>query len=94
MINVLFDADLPERSKTGQRTFQAPWEEGLTIAKFLKREGFGPSERAAMLAAINGDHADMERELKDGDELMVTMAIQGGGIFSPRDAMGLRSAID
>jgi sulfur carrier protein ThiS len=94
MISVLFDADLPERSRTGKREFQIDWEPELTVAKFLKREGFGPSERASMLAAINGEHVQMEEPLKDGDSLMVTMAIQGGGIFSPRDATGLRSAID
>ena len=78
MITVTFDADLPERSKTGKRNFQTEWQPGLTVATFLKREGFGPSERASMLAAVNSEHQPMETELQDGDDLLVTMAIQGG----------------
>lgn len=81
MIRVTFDGDLPERSKTGQSRFESEIEAGTTIAKFLKGEGFGPSERTAMLAAINGEHVDMDTELADGNSLLVTMAIQGGSIY-------------
>ncbi len=78
MIRVTFDGDLPERSKTGQRAFESEIEAGTTVAKFLKGEGFGPSERTAMLAAINGEHVNMDTQISDGDSLLVTMAIQGG----------------
>ena len=31
-----------------------------------------------MLAAINGEHVNMDTQISDGDSLLVTMAIQGG----------------
>lgn len=65
-------------SKTKQPKFDLDWREGMTVADVVSAEGFSEQDAEAIAAVVNGEQADFERTLHDGDEVEFIVNLQGG----------------
>ncbi|HWO93964.1 MAG TPA: MoaD/ThiS family protein [Dehalococcoidia bacterium] len=54
------------------------WQPGMRVIDLLHREGWQGDDAAAIAAIVNGEQAAAERELHDGDQVELMVAIAGG----------------
>lgn len=73
-------------SKTGQPKFELDWREGLTVGAIVAAEGFSGVDAEAIAAIVNGEQADFDRAVHDGDAVEFIVNLQGGAAGSGCDS--------
>jgi sulfur carrier protein ThiS len=78
MIHLKFYKLLAERSLSGREEYDVPYEEGLTPADLIRREGFRGEEADAIVVLINDEQATQDAPLSDGDRVEFLINMVGG----------------
>ncbi len=78
MLKLKLFPTLVKLSATKLPEFEAPWEPGIRVIDVINREGFHGDEAGVIAAIVNGEQADPEQLLRDGDRVELMVAIAGG----------------
>ncbi len=78
-------------TKRQEPQFDIDWEDGLTVGQVVRAEGFSEADAEAIAAVVNGEQADFERALADGDAVEFIVNLQGGGEVWPDRLTVLRA---
>ena len=78
MLKLKLFPTLVKLSATKLPEFGMPWEPGMRVIDVINREGFRGDEADVIAAIVNGEQADPEQLLSDGDHVELIVAIAGG----------------
>lgn len=78
MVRVRLFPTLAERSNSGQERYELPYQEGMTPADIIRREGFSGDDAEYILIMVNSEQRDLDTPLRDGDQVELLVSIQGG----------------
>lgn len=76
MIDVRLFADLPEHSRSRRRRLEIVARDGLTVREVLVDEGIDPD--LVKIVMVNGMHAGLDQEVRDGDRVALFPPVGGG----------------
>lgn len=74
---------LAKRARSHRERFQVAYQTGCTPASILDGEGFTDLDCLGIAALVNGEQAELDQPLADGDRLEFLIAIQGGAYVRP-----------
>lgn len=77
-VEVRWFSTLIERTHSKLPRTVVAWKEGISPRTIFTDEGFNDVDADHTIAAINGEHVDMNTLLKDGDKLEFLVGISGG----------------
>ena len=77
-VEVKWFATLVKRTKSRQPVTTVEWREGLKPLDVFMAEGFNEADAEAVLVLVNGEQAEQDTLLADGDELEFMVSIAGG----------------
>lgn len=69
---------LAKRARSHRERFAVAYRAGCTPTSLLDAEGFTELDCVGIAALVNGEQAELDQPLADGDRLEFLIAIQGG----------------
>ncbi|MDO8673840.1 MAG: MoaD/ThiS family protein [Dehalococcoidia bacterium] len=77
MIKVKLYATLAEKSRLRKKDFKLPASDPLSVRDIVKSE-LPQGWDEYVMAIVNGLHVDLDQSVRDGDEVELMLAVQGG----------------
>ena len=71
-------ATLVGLSRSKRPQFEMEWWEGMTARDLLTAEGFSEKDEETIAAVVNGEQADWDTALRNGDRVELLVGLQGG----------------